>query len=66
MKNIIFAAEGNKPRIVLRDAIDNVIEMVEGADRVLVYDSPLSRNGLTRGELVEWWAASSPASGRTS
>ena len=48
MRNLIFAASGAKPRIVLRDAINNVIEIVEGADRVLVYDRPLPREGLTR------------------
>ena len=28
LKNLIFAADGPKPRIVLRDAINNVIEIV--------------------------------------
>lgn len=32
LKNLIFAAHGPKPRIVLRDAINNVIEIVELAD----------------------------------
>jgi hypothetical protein len=57
LRNLIFAAEGPKPRIVLRDAINNVIDIVEGADRVLVYDRPLPPDGLTRGELLDWWAA---------
>jgi hypothetical protein len=55
LKNIIFAADGPKPRIVLRDAINNVIEIVEGADRCLVYDRPLPPEGLTWRELVRWW-----------
>jgi very-short-patch-repair endonuclease len=59
LKNLIFAAVGAKPRIVLRDAIDNVIEIVEGADRCLVYDRPLLPSGLSWGELVEWWAEAS-------
>jgi hypothetical protein len=29
LKQLIFAANGPKPRIVLRDAINNVIEIVE-------------------------------------
>jgi hypothetical protein len=57
LHNLIFAAVGAKPRIVLRDAIDNVIDIVEGADRVLVYDRRLPDEGLTRGELLNWWAA---------
>lgn len=39
--DLIFAAVGQKPRIVLLAAIDNVIEIIEGADRCLVYDRPL-------------------------
>jgi hypothetical protein len=57
LKNIIFAANGPKPRIVLRDAINNVIEIVEGADRCLVYDRPLPPGGLSWGELLDWWTA---------
>jgi hypothetical protein len=59
LKNLIFAADGPKPRIVLRDAINNVIEIVEGADRCLVYDRPLPHEGLTWGELVAWWTSRS-------
>lgn len=51
-QNLIFAATGPKPRIVLRDAIDNVIEIVEGADRVLVVEEP-PPEGLTWGGLVD-------------
>lgn len=57
LKNLIFAADGPKPRIVLRDAINNVIEIVENAQHCLVYDRPLSERGLTWRELVSWWAA---------
>ena len=38
LKNIIFAADGAKPRIVVSDALSNTIDIVEGADRCLVYD----------------------------
>jgi hypothetical protein len=31
MKNLIFAATGPKPRIVLRDDINNVVEITENA-----------------------------------
>jgi hypothetical protein len=57
LKQLIFAANGPKPRIVLRDAINNVIEIVENAEYCLVYDRPLGADGLTWGELTEWWAA---------
>ncbi len=55
LKNLIFAADGPKPRIVLRDAINNVIEIVENAEFCLVYDRPLAEHGLTWGKLVDWW-----------
>lgn len=56
LKNIIFAAIGAKPQIVLRDALNNDVEIVDGADRCLVYDAPLPEDGLTWRELVHWWA----------
>jgi hypothetical protein len=55
LKNIIFASTGPKPRIVLRDAINNVVEVVENAEYCLVYDRPLGEAGLTWAELVDWW-----------
>lgn len=55
LKNLIFASTGPKPRIVLRDAINNVIEIVENAEYCLVYDRPLGPNGLSWGELTTWW-----------
>lgn len=55
LKNLIFAADGPKPRIVLRDAINNVIDIVEHAEHCLVYDRPLAEHGLAWGELVGWW-----------
>ncbi len=55
LKNIIFAADGPKPRLVLRDAINNEIEIVENAEFCLIYDRPLPTQGLTWRQLVEWW-----------
>jgi very-short-patch-repair endonuclease len=60
LKNLIFAARGPKPRIVLRDAINNVVEIVEHADKCLVYDRPLDAVGLSWGALTAWWAETSP------
>jgi very-short-patch-repair endonuclease len=63
LKNLIFAAHGPKPRIVLRDAINNVIEIVEHADKCLVYDRPLDEGGLSWGDLTAWWTDTTPAAG---
>ncbi|MGW5925985.1 hypothetical protein ACWF2L_07015 [Streptomyces anulatus] len=40
-KNLIFAAVGPKPQIVLRDAVSNEVEIVRNADNCLVYKDPL-------------------------
>ncbi|HEV7943824.1 MAG TPA: hypothetical protein VGP17_13630 [Solirubrobacteraceae bacterium] len=64
LQNVIFAAVGPKPRIVLRDAINNVIEIIEGAERCLVYDRPLPANGLDWGTLVDWWREDTGTTGR--
>jgi hypothetical protein len=61
LKNIIFASVGPKPRIVMTDAINNVIDIVENKDSYLVYDRAFSRPGLTWAELVDWWASKSTA-----
>lgn len=55
MKNLIFASVGPKPQIVLRDAVANVIEIVEGAERCVVYDRPLPNGGVSWAVLVDWW-----------
>lgn len=56
MRNLIFASTGPKPKIVLRDAINNVVEVVENAEYCLFYDRPLTDAGLTWSEMVAWWA----------
>lgn len=56
LKNLIFAAIGPKPRIILRDAVNNDIQILGDADRCLVYDRPLPPEGLTWRALVAWWA----------
>ncbi|MEU7883485.1 hypothetical protein [Microbispora bryophytorum] len=55
LKNIIFASNGPKPRIILHDAINNVIEVIENAQYCLFYDRPLEDSGLTWGDLLGWW-----------
>lgn len=45
MKNLIFAADGPKPRIVLSDAINNDLKVVGNIEHCLVYDRPLADTG---------------------
>ena len=54
-KNIIFAADGPKPEIVFRDAINNDIEIVKNAEFCLVYNWPLDEDGLSWRKLASWW-----------
>ncbi len=54
LKNIIFASAGPKPENILRDAVNNIVEIVEHEESCLVYDRPLTESGLTWGELVTW------------
>ena len=54
-KNLIFAANGLKPEIVLRDATTNQIEIVRNEEYCLIFDRPLSDEGLLWKDLVDWW-----------
>lgn len=54
-KNLIFAANGPKPHLVLRDAVSNIIEVTKNAEFCLIYDRPLSGAGLSWADLVAWW-----------
>lgn len=54
-KNLIFAANGPKPELVLRDALNNDIEIVRKGEYCLVYDQPIPADGLTFSTLIEWW-----------
>lgn len=51
-KNLIFAANGPKPEIVLRDAVNNDIEIVENAEYCLVYEDPIPAECLRFSRLV--------------
>jgi very-short-patch-repair endonuclease len=53
-KNLIFASP-EKPDIRITDAIDNDIEIVANADKVLVYDRPIVGSGLRWRDLQAWW-----------
>lgn len=54
-KNLIFASEV-KPDLRFRDAVNNDIEIVTNADKVLVYDRSIGMDGLRWCDLQEWWA----------
>jgi very-short-patch-repair endonuclease len=56
VKNLIFAADGPKPKIVLEDSLNNDIRVVKNAEYCLVYDLPIPHTGLLWGDLVAWWA----------
>ncbi|WP_446220088.1 hypothetical protein [Micromonospora sp. IBHARD004] len=56
LKNLIFAANGPKPEIVFRDAINNDIAVVKNERYCLIYDRPLGADGLTWQDLTTWWA----------
>ncbi|WP_339236274.1 hypothetical protein MKX40_22315 [Paenibacillus sp. FSL R5-0517] len=53
-KNLIFAADGPKPEIVISDSINNEITIVKNQEFCLVYDLPIL-DGLLWSELVTWW-----------
>jgi hypothetical protein len=55
-RNLIFGAMGEKPDIVLRDAITNEIQVFTKRENCLVYDRPLKRTGLSWEEAIAWWA----------
>lgn len=54
-KNIIFAADGPKPELVFRDAINNDIEIVKNAEFCLIFNWPLDEDGLSWRKLASWW-----------
>ena len=56
-RNIIFAADGPKPELVLADAVSNTIEIVKNEQFCLVFDRPLNDAGLAWADLVAWWAS---------
>ncbi|WP_055606666.1 hypothetical protein [Streptomyces prasinus] len=60
-KNLIFAANGPKPEIVLRDAVNNRLDIVRNAQYCLTYTRPLGSAGLSWAELVSWWQETNPA-----
>lgn len=62
-KNLIFAADGPKPEIILIDSISNDIRIVNNEQYCLVYDRPIASHGLLWQDLVDWWAQQEPVLG---
>jgi hypothetical protein len=54
-KNLVFASPC-KPDIRIVDAVNNDIEIVKNADKVLVYDRPIGEEGIRWRDLQAWWA----------
>jgi hypothetical protein len=59
-KNLIFASRGPKPEIGFADAINNDIVILSGEESCLVYDRPITGDGLLWSELVAWWSEVTP------
>ncbi len=55
VKNLICAANGPKPEIVLLDSVSNDIQIVQNEQYCLVYDKPIPEHGLLWTDLVAWW-----------
>lgn len=54
-KNLIFASP-EKPDLRFSDALDNDVEIVTNADKVLVYDRSIGNDGLRWNDLQQWWS----------
>ena len=63
-KYIIFASNGPKPDIVLEDAVNMDIRIVNYEDKCLVYDEPPPFGDLTWQMLVNWWGKNSQKDGQ--
>jgi very-short-patch-repair endonuclease len=56
VKNLIFASDGPKPEIVLKDTLKYEIEVVANKNHILIYDEPITSDGLTWNDMANWWA----------
>jgi hypothetical protein len=57
VKNLIFAANGYKPEIVIIDATTNDIKITKNDEFCLIYDRPID-GSLLWTDLVAWWIES--------
>ncbi|MCU9614354.1 hypothetical protein OEV98_12485 [Caldibacillus lycopersici] len=56
IKNLIFAADGPKPEIVLVDTLQYEIDVVSNSEYVLIFDGTISGDGLSWNQMVNWWS----------
>lgn len=56
IKNLIFAANGPKPELIIIDALNNTVEIAKNEEHCLIYDLPISHSGLLWQDLVHWWS----------
>jgi len=56
IKNLIFASTSYKPEIIIKDALNNDLEIVTNKDSVLIYDELIPNDGLKWIDLVMWWS----------
>lgn len=56
VKNLIFASNGPKPEIILKDTLTYEIEVVKNKKHVLIYDEPLTSDGLSWNDMKSWWS----------
>lgn len=54
-RNLIFASHV-KPDLRFKDAVNNDVEVVSHADKVLIFDRPIPSRGLRWQDLQDWWA----------
>lgn len=54
-KNLIFAADGPKPEIVIDDSISNNIKIVKNKKYCLIYNKEIPIEGLKWKDLTSWW-----------
>ncbi|MFC1442860.1 hypothetical protein ABUW04_31885 [Streptacidiphilus sp. N1-10] len=54
-KTLIFASM-EKPDIRLVSVVDNDVEVLQGSDKLLVYDRIVGRDGLRWKDLLVWWS----------
>ena len=52
--NIVFAAI-EKPDVLLPDVLNHTVQIPVDEDKYLLYDEDIGANGLTWGELLEWY-----------
>ncbi|MCT9075302.1 hypothetical protein [Streptomyces fulvoviolaceus] len=62
-RNLIFAGTGPKPEMVLDDSVGNYLEITANAEHWLFYDRPLTSQGLTWRNMLDWWPTTSAFAG---